>query len=214
MRGRAIEQPKPGTPAKVRTKRVRNKITGAKETIEVPENAGDFIEPVKKPLGISFYGRYIPEKPDHGKVYFNLSYQLTKDLRVGADVRPITGDVSILANWRAISETDTRPALILGTSHDDFGTTSSQSYYGTLSKYLFSHEDVHFSGYAGATYIEQLNDLRPVGGAVISYDQWSTTFMYSGVDPHWVLSRRFDNQTVSFVLFAMEKPGLAYGVSF
>lgn len=198
----------------MRKKRVINKVTGAKETIEVVENAGDFIEPLKKHHGISIYSRYIPEKPDHGKLYFNISYQVAKNLRAGVDLRPLTGDVSILANWRVMSETDTRPALILGTSHDDFGSVSSQSVFGTFSKHLFSHENVHFSGYAGATYIERLQDLRPVGGAVISYDQWSTTFMYSGVDPHWVLSRRFDNQTLSFVLFALEKPGLAYGISF
>lgn len=144
-----------------------------------------------------------------------MSYQLVKNLRVGADIRPLTGDVSLLANWRALPETATRPALILGTSHDEFGDTASQSYYGTLSKHLFSHNEFNFSAYAGATYIEKLDDLRPVGGAVISRGKWSSTIMYSGEDTHWVITKKLkNNQSLSLLFFALDLPGVAYGVSF
>ena len=52
----------------------------------------------EKKLGFNLYARWIPEKPDHGKWYLNLSYQVTDWLRVGADYRPLRDDVSLLAN--------------------------------------------------------------------------------------------------------------------
>lgn len=217
MRGRSIEKKAP-TPAKPKVS-ARPKRSGsrAKQSVLVEpttETPDATLEPAKKPLGFSFYSRWIQEKPDHGKLYFNLSYQVTESFRAGVDYRPLTSDFGLLANWRILSEDDHwRPAIILGTSNDDFDEVNSQSFYGTISKYLFSHNDIHFSGYAGATYIEKLNELRPVGGTVISYQDWSTTIMYSGVDTHWVLSKRFDKQTLSFVLFALDLPGLAYGTS-
>jgi len=95
----------------------------------------------------------------------NLSYQVTDWLRLGVDYRPLTDDVSILANVRVFPENDTwRPALILGTSNDDFGDINSDSYYATLSKHLFEAGGVNVSLYGGATFIEELDEIRPVGG--------------------------------------------------
>ena len=123
-------------------------------------------------LGFSFHARWIPEKPPHGQWYMNLGYQVTNNLRIGADYRPRTRDVSVLANWRVFSENDKwRPALILGTSNDDFGAISSQSYYGTLSKYVGSLGEVDVSLYGGATFIQELDELRPVGGMHLRRNQ-------------------------------------------
>jgi hypothetical protein len=103
---------------------------------------------------------------------------------------------------------------VLGTSNDDFGNINSQSYYGTFSKYLFEVMDVGFSVYGGATYIKALNDLRPVGGLHLRREAWTAMFMYSGVDEHLTLSRELGNHTVSFILFDLELPGMAYGFRF
>ena len=145
----------------------------------------------------------------------NLSYQVTDSLRLGVDYRPLTNDVSILGNWRVFSENDTwRPALILGTSNDDFGDVSSQSYYGTLSKHLFEVAGTNVSLYGGATFIEKLDEVRPVGGLHLRRDAWSAMFMYSGVDEHVSISRDFGNHTLTFLLFDVKLPGIAYGVKF
>lgn len=166
-------------------------------------------------MGFSLYGRWIPEKPDHGKWYVNLSYSVTDSLRVGLDYRPLTDDVSILANWRVFSENDSwRPALIIGTSNDDFGDINSDSYYGTLSKHLFTAGGVDFSAYAGATFIEGLDEVRPVGGLHLRRDAWSALFMFSGVDEHVSISRGFGNHTVTFLMFNLELPGIAYSYQF
>ncbi|MFT5468570.1 MAG: hypothetical protein ACI8UO_003680 [Verrucomicrobiales bacterium] len=180
-----------------------------------PFDAVNFLNWPAEPAGFGLYSRWIPEKPDHGKWYLNLSYQFTDNFRAGVDYRPVTGDASILANWRVFSEDDSwRPALILGTSNDDFGDINSQSYYGTFSKYLFEIGGANVSIYGGATFIEELDELRPVGGIHLRRGPWSSLFMYSGVDEHFSISRDFGNHTVTFVLFNLELPGIAYGFSF
>ena len=176
---------------------------------------GSILSWPEEPIGFSLYGRWIPEKPDHGKWYLNLSYQISDSLRVGVDYRPLTRDLSVLANWRVFPENDSwRPALILGTSNDDFGDINSQSYYGTLSKHLFEVAGTNVSLYGGATYIDELEELRPVGGIHLRKDAWSALFMYSGVDEHFSISRDLGNHTITFLLFNLELPGIAYGFQF
>ena len=120
---------------------------------------GSILEWPEEPLGFSLHARWIPEKPDHGQWYLNLSYQITDGLRTGMDYRPVTNEASLLVNWRVFPENDTwRPALILGTSNDDFNDVNSQSYYGTLSRYLFTAAGTNVSLYGGATYIDELNE--------------------------------------------------------
>ncbi len=83
----------------------------------------------KQRLGGILSSRWIPEKPDDGKLFTSLRYEVTQDITVGLDYRPLTDKISLAANWRAISEQgDWQPAIILGTSNDDFGDISSQSY--------------------------------------------------------------------------------------
>lgn len=176
---------------------------------------GSILSWPEEPLGFSIYGRWIPDKPPHGEWYMNLSYQATDWLRVGVDYRPRTDDVSLLANLRVFPENDTwRPALILGTSNDDFGAINSDSYYATLSKHLFEFSGTNVSIYGGATFIEELDELRPVGGLHLRKDAWSSMFMYSGVDEHFSISRDFGNHTLTFLLFNLDLPGIAYGFRF
>ena len=182
---------------------------------ELLQGLGSALSWPEEPVGLSLYGRWIPGKPPHGEWYTNLSYQATDWLRVGFDYRPRTDDVSLLANLRVFSENDSwRPALILGTSNDDFGDINSDSYYATLSKFLFETGGVNVSLYGGATYIDKLGELRPVGGVHLRKEAWSGVFMYSGVDEHVSISRDFGNHTLTFLLFDLELPGMAYGFSF
>jgi len=175
----------------------------------------DFKKTSKKTHGFSIHTRWIPEKPPHGQWHTNFSYQFTDSFRAGVDYRPLTGDVSILANWRVFSEDDTwRPALILGTSNDDFDDVNSQAYYATLSKHIGTIKKTHFSLYGGATYIEALNEIRPVGGLYLSQGPWSGLLMYSGVDEHVSISRKLGKHTLTFLMFDLKLPGLAYSYQF
>ena len=167
------------------------------------------------PLGFLLSFRWIPEKPDHGKIFWHLNYSFTDRLRAGIDYRSITGDVSFQANYRLVSENDKwRPALILGTANDDFGDVSSQHYSATLSKHVAEVGGVNFSPYVGAAYIEALDELRPVAGLHASRGKFSALFSYSGTDEHLTLSYNAGRHTVSFVLFDMDMPGLAWTWNF
>ncbi|MFT5125112.1 MAG: hypothetical protein ACI9TH_004697 [Kiritimatiellia bacterium] len=159
---------------------------------------------------IRFSARWIPDKPDDGKFYTSLAYAVMPNLMLGADYRPLTENWGFMATWRALPETDSRPALIIGTSDDDFNDLASQNVHATLSKALFDWQGAFFSPYAGATWIEQLDEVRAIGGLNIAYENWSATGMYSGTDPHLTVGRRlFDRYTLSFVWWGLEKPGAA-----
>ena len=86
--------------------------------------------------------------------------------------------------------------------------------YGTFTKYLFGVGGVNVSACAGATYIEELAELRPVGGMLLRYGDWSSMLMYSGVDEHFSLSRDFGNHTISYILFDLKLPGVPYSFRF
>ena len=167
----------------------------------------------EKRIGGILNFRWIPEKPDHGKIFLTARYQILDPVSVGVDYRPLTDDVAFAGNWRVFSENDKwRPALILGTSNDDFGDVSSQSYFGTVSKHLGEWGGFSFSPYVGATYIAELEDLRAVGGLHVRRGVWAAMLSYSGVDPHFTLTRDLGRHSLSFVIFDLEdaKPGVAW----
>ena len=97
---------------------------------------------------------------------------------------------------------------------NDFGDINSQSYYGTLSKHLFEVGGVNVSGYGGATFIEKLGEVRAVGGVHLRKGAWSSMLMYSGVDEHVSITRIFGNHSLTFLMFDLKLPGLAYGFNY
>lgn len=160
--------------------------------------------------GLSGSFRWIPEKPDHGQIFISVSYEIVTDISVGIDYRPLADDVAPNASWRLLPELDSWPALIIGTSKDEFDGEPSQSYFATLSKYVGHWAMMHVSPYAGATWIVELDAVKPVGGVVLGYPPFTAMWMYSGTDPHAVLSTTYGSHTISAIYFAFELPGLAY----
>ena len=159
--------------------------------------------------------RWIPEKPDNGKIFTSLRYELNQDLTVGLDYRPLTDNFSFAANWRVISEKgDRKTAINKYTANDDFNDIDSQSYYATASKFLGELAGFQFSPYAGATYIDELSDLRPVAGLSVRKGVWSVMYQYSGTTDHLSISRQLGRHTASLVLWGMEKPGIAWTYRF
>ena len=133
----------------------------------------------------------------------------------GFDYRPLSNDIDFAANWRAVSEKKGwQPAVIFGTSNDDFTEIKSQSYYGTVSKYLGELGNFQFSPYTGATYIEELGDLRPVAGLHIRNGLWSTMFSYSGANEHLSFSRQIGNHTASLIYWGLKYPGVSWTFRF
>lgn len=162
-------------------------------------------------MGGILNSRWIPEKTDHGQLFLTLRYEIIDSLTLGLDYRPLTDDFGFAANWRAASENGIwQPAIIFGTSNDDFGEISSQAYFVTASKFLGEFGGFNVSPYVGATYIEKLSDLRLVGGLHLRRGVWSAMLSYSGVEEHFTLSRQIGRHTLSFLMFDLKKPGLAW----
>ena len=168
-------------------------------------------------------GRWIPEKGESGQLYASFKYWLTEDLGVGFDYRPLVDDVSMTLTYRAILEDPTswRPAIILGTSEDDFDykgeDVNSRSYFITASKAFpdLAWKGITPSPYAGAVWIDEIEKLRPLVGIHLRHEEATFMVQYSGTDTHLTLSRSInENVSVSAIYWGMKYPGLGVRVRF
>ena len=174
-------------------------------------------------FGFVFSGRWIPEKGDSGQVFFSFKYWLNDDFGLGVDYRPLVDSVTMTATYRAISEDPFgwRPALIVGTSEDDFSYKSdsveSRSYFFTLSKAM---PDMEFYGirpapYAGAVWIKEIDKVRPLLGLHLRHDLATMMIQYSGTDTHLTISKAInENVAVSGIYWGMKYPGLGLRIKF
>ncbi len=170
-----------------------------------------------------FSARWIPEKGDAGKAFLSAKYWVTNDLGIGFDYRPLTDSISATATYRLISEDPCgwRPAVILGTSQDDFSDgddeVESRAYFVTLSKAFPEHKFMGITPapYVGAVWIDKLNEVRPLAGLSLSHKEASLMIQYSGTDTHLTLSRRLnDHLSVSAIYWGMKYPGLGMRFKF
>jgi hypothetical protein len=162
------------------------------------------------------YGtRFIPDTINRAKWRNTLTYQVNSRFSVGIEYNPLAGKVSPLANFVAITETEKRPALILGTSSDRIGTPSGQSFYATFSKNLERETGLPISPYFGVTYGTFENRLRPIGGLNISLPKnFSTTILFDGVKVHPLINYHYERHQFGFMLAQGKKAGFSYSVSF
>lgn len=138
-------------------------------------------------------------------------HRLTPSIKAGIEWNALEQELGLVANWRAISETSTRPALMFGTSSDRIGTPSGQSYYATVSKSLGNR----IAPYAGVSYSGHADAfLFPFGANVALTPAWSAMVMNDGVHTH--LSTTFVHQKVAVTLLAVERRhfGITVGTSF
>ena len=116
-----------------------------------------------------FSGRWIPEKGDAGQVFLSLKYWVTNDLGLGFDYRPLVDDVSITATYRLVAEDPCgwRPAVILGTSVDDFSDggdqVESRSYFATVSKAL---PQFKVGGITPSPYVGRFGSISSMSSAL------------------------------------------------
>jgi hypothetical protein len=140
---------------------------------------------------------------------------LADSLQIGVEWNPLAEKVSPLANWRMLSETESRPAIILGTSSDRIGTPSGQSYYLTISKDVSPWLRLPLAPYVGVAYGTYEDKARALGGLnMYCPASLSSLSIFDGVTVHPTLSWSRDRHTVSFVLAHGEDPGVSYSVVF
>lgn len=162
------------------------------------------------------YGvRFIPNIINRAKWRNTLTYHLTPRLSVGIEYNPLAKKVSPLANFVALTETEKRPAIILGTSSDRIGTPEGQSFYVTLSKSLERETQLPIAPYIGVAYGSYEERARLIGGLNIYFtDRLSSTILFDGVKVSPILNYSYGRHQFGFVLAQGKKPGLSYSISF
>ena len=162
------------------------------------------------------YGvRLIANQIDRAKWRNTLTYRFHPRVTVGIEYNPLAKKVSPLANVVAITETDVRPALILGTSSDRIGTPSGQSFYATFSKSLKRATGLPVAPYVGVAYGTYEDRARIIGGLNITLsDRWSSTILFDGVRIHPLLNYTFGRHQLGVILERGRNPGISYSISF
>ena len=162
------------------------------------------------------YGvRLIANQIDRAKWRNTLTYRFHPRVTVGIEYNPLATKVSPLANVVAITETDVRPALILGTSSDRIGTPSGQSFYATFSKSLKRATGLPVAPYVGVAYGTYEDRARIIGGLNITLsDRWSSTILFDGVRIHPLLNYTFGRHQLGVILERGRNPGISYSISF
>ncbi len=162
------------------------------------------------------YGvRFVPNILNRAKWRNTLTYQLTPRFSVGIEYNPLAGKVSPLANFVAVTETEKRPAIILGTSSDRIGTPSGQSFYATVSKSLERETGLPIAPYIGVTYGTFENRARVIGGLNVYFtNSLSSTILFDGVKVHPLVNYTYKRHQFGFMLVEGKKPGLTYSISF
>ncbi len=131
------------------------------------------------------------------------------------EYNPRVDEVGPLASLVAVKETESRPALILGTSSDRIGTPDGQAYFATLSKDLESVTGLPLAPYAGVSYGTFDDRLRGVGGLRVRFTEaLASTVIWDGEEAHPTVDYRVGRHVFTFLWVALEDVGVAYSFVF
>jgi len=162
------------------------------------------------------YGvRVIANQIDRAKWRNTLTYRFHPRFTAGIEYNPLAKKVSPIANLVALTETHTRPALILGTSSDRIGTPSGQSFYATFSKSLKDRTGLPLAPYVGVAYGTFEDRARIIGGLNLSVnDHWSSTILFDGVRVHPLINYTNGRHQFGVMFERGRNPGASYRISF
>jgi hypothetical protein len=159
--------------------------------------------------------RYLSDQIPRASVRTTLTYRIHPRLSIGVEYNPRADDVHPLANWVAITETESRPALILGTSSDRIGTPSGQTFYATVSKNLQREIKLPIAPYAGVAYSTYEDRFLAIGGVNVNFrEDLSAQLIFDGVKVHPSLTYTSGRHAFTFLLAQAKNPGVSYSISF
>lgn len=162
-------------------------------------------------LGVRLLTNQIPR----AAVRTTITYRFHPRFQGGVEYNPRVGEVGVIANLLVLTETQRRPALMLGTSTDRIGTPSGQSFYATFSKNLHRETGLPIAPYVGAAYGTFDHRLRPVAGLNVTLNKnFSILATYNGVNVHPLLIFSHDRHALSLIMVKGRDPGMSYSVTF
>jgi hypothetical protein len=153
-------------------------------------------------------GRYVDTTVDRARWRFTANYRLHTRLQLGVEFNAGVSEFNPLVTAFLLTETETRPALFLGTSSDRIGSPEGkQAYYATASKYLpWARSSVN----ATLNYSEWDNGFNvPFGGSLELGYGFAARYMYDGNRPHALLDYFAGNVGISLIYVWLEEFGIA-----
>ena len=141
------------------------------------------------------------------------NYRLRPTLQLGVEFNPVVGEVGPLATLFVLTETESRPAVFLGTSSDRIGSPEgTQAYYATVAKYLPA---LHLSPYASLNYSEWDAGWNfPFGANVEVVPRVTVQPMYDGHRTHLLATYAGDHYSVTAIYAWLESAGVAVSMGF
>ena len=162
-------------------------------------------------LGVRLLTNQIPR----AAVRTTLTYKFHPRVQAGIEYNPRASELAPLANILLLTETEKRPALMIGTSTDRIGTPSGQSFYATVSKNLHRETGLPIAPYAGVTYGTYDDRFRPIGGLNITLNEkFSLLTTFNGVNVHPLLNFTHGRHALSLIMVKGRDPGMSYSVAF
>ncbi len=159
--------------------------------------------------------RLLANQIPRAAVRTTLTYRFHQRLTAGIEYNPRAGEFAPLANFLIITETETRPAIMVGTSTDRIGTPSGQAFFAIVSKNLRRETSLPIAPYVGAAYGTYEDRLRPVGGVNVFLNRnFSAMITYNGVHVHPLFNFTYKRHVLSLVMVKGRDPGLSYSIVF
>ena len=142
-------------------------------------------------------------------------YRFTSRFSGGVHYDPRAKHIGPVANFLAMGETSTRPALVFGTSADRIGLPHGQAFYTSISKNLKTETGLPIAPYAGVAYGTYDQRLRSISGLNVAFNhRLGSLLIFDGVNIHPVVNLSHHSQIFSFILVRGRHPGMSYSISF
>jgi hypothetical protein len=134
-------------------------------------------------------------------------------VQLGLEYNIVAGEVTPLATWFLVTETESRPAVFLGTSSDRIGSPEgTQAYFLTAAKYV---PRLRASPYVSLNYSEWDDGFNvPFGVNVELGRGLSLQPMYDGERTHLLGTWATERTTVTLIWAWLEQAGAAVSIGF
>ncbi len=157
--------------------------------------------------------RYVDTPLERPRWRSTLQRRVLPTLQLGVEWNPVADEVGPLANWFLLTETESRPALFLGTSSDRIGSPAgTQSYYATASRWF---DALGASAYVSLSYSEWDERFHVPFGATLSLPGgFAVQPMYDGRRTHLLGIWSHERFQVSAIWAWLERGGVALSAGF